>query len=318
MFKRNQGQIEFADQWFATGMINQTLESLDRLINWEPIRNRFAKVYAPHKNGGRPGFDPVMLLKLLLLEAWYDLSDGRALEEASDRLSFRRFLGMGVADLLPDDTTLVRFRARLLEHDDLLSEVLDYVNACIQRHGFSLNTGKIIDATLVKARTRPRQNGSEKEIEPEADKTVKNGKPHHGYKVHMATDAETNVITDVDVTPASHHDATVFEQFLTGEEPSVYADKAYDGEKRRQRLKEDGTEDCIMKRAARGHPLSDEAKAVNRIISKIRSRIERKIGELKLWHGFSRMRYIGLARSKIQTFLVVIVVNLKFLVARFA
>jgi len=149
MFKRNQGQIEFADQWFATGMINQTLESLDRLINWEPIRNRFAKVYASYKNGWHPGFDTVMLLKLLLLEAWYDLSDGRVLEEASDRLSFRRFLGMGVADLLPDDTTLVRFRARLLEQDDLLSEVLDYVNACIQRHGFSLNTGNPPEADEV-------------------------------------------------------------------------------------------------------------------------------------------------------------------------
>jgi len=318
MFKRNQGQIEFADQWFASGTINQMLESLNNLINWEPIRSRLATVYAPHKNGGRPGFDPVMLLKLLLLEAWYDLSDGRVLEEASDRLSFRRFLGMGVADVLPDDTTLVRFRVRLLEHDDLLSEVLDYVNACIQRHGFSLNTGKIIDATLVKAHTRPHQDGSEKEIEPEADKTVKNGQPHHGYKVHMATDAETNVITDVEVTPASHHDTAVFEQFLTGEEPAVYADKAYEGDKRRRILKESGTKDCIMRRAARGHPLSERAKAVNRMISKIRGRIERKIGELKLWHGFSRMRYIGLARSKIQTFLVAIVVNLKFLVTRSA
>jgi len=318
MFKRNKGNSEFADQWLADAPPNETLDTLDRVINWEPIRKRLTTAYA---SSGRRGFDPVMMLKLTLLQHWYQLSDTRVIEEASDRLSFRRFLGVGVGDTLPDATTLVRFRNRLIKNDDLLCEVLDYVNATIASQGFALNTGRIVDASLVKARTRPRSKGDggdESEIEPEADKTVKRGKPHYGYKMHMAVDVETNIVTAVDVTPASHHDSTVFEQLLDGDEPTVYADKGYEGAERRRWLRENGIEDRIARRAARNHPLTQQAKQINRQWSRIRSRIERKFGEMKLWHGMARMRYVGLARGKLQALVTALVTNLKFLADRCA
>jgi IS5 family transposase len=315
MFKRNKGGSEFADQWLADAPPNETLDTLDRVINWEPIRKRLATAYA---SSGRRGFDPVMMLKLTLLEHWYQLSDTRVIEEAADRLSFRRFLGVGVGDTLPDATTLVRFRDRLVKNDDLLCEVLDYVNATITSQGFALNTGRIVDASLVKARTRPRSDGGEKQIEPEADKTVKRGKPHYGYKMHMAVDVETNVVTAVEVTPASCHDSNVFEQQLSGDEPAVYADKGYVGDKRRRWLRENGIDDRIARRAARNHPLTQQAKETNRQWSRIRSRIERKFGEMKLWHGMARMRCVGLARGKLQALMTALVTNLKFLADRCA
>jgi IS5 family transposase len=318
MFKQNKGAVEIADQWLASAPPNQTLEALERLIDWKPISRRLASAYAPAHRGGRRGFDPVMMLKLVLLQHWYGLSDARVVEEAADRFSFRRFLGMGVGDVMPDATSLVRFRDRLLENGDLLDEVLDYVNTTIQSHGFALNTGRIVDATLVAARTRPRKDGGEAEIEPEADKTVKNGQPHHGYKMHMATDVETNVVLDVQVTPASRPDAEVFEQFVPDNTPVVYADRGYEGQERRRRLRERGVRDHIMRRAARGHALTQEAKEQNRRWSRVRQKIERKFGEMKLWHGLDRMRYLGLAKGRLQALAVAIVTNLKFLVAKCA
>ena len=317
MFKRNKGSSEFADQWLAAAPPNQTLDLLEELIDWKPIRSRLATAYAPAHRGGRRGFDPVMMLKLVLLQHWYQLSDVRVMEEAADRLSFRRFLGVGAGDTLPDPTTLVRFRDRLLAHDDLLGEVLDYVNATIERHGFALNTGRIVDATLVRAQTRPRADGSEEQIEPEADKTVKRGRPHHGYKVHMATDAATNVVTAVRVTPASYHDSTVFEELIEGEAvPIVYADRGYSSEERRRWLREQGIGDGILRRGARGHRLTEQAKEQNRALNRVRQKIERKFGELKLWHGMERMRYRGLLKAGLQAQAAAIVTNLKFLVAR--
>ena len=64
---------------------------------------------------GRPPYDPLLMLKALLLQQWYRLSDA-ALEEAlNDRVSFRRLLGLSLEDAAPDYTTLCRFRIRLTE-----------------------------------------------------------------------------------------------------------------------------------------------------------------------------------------------------------
>lgn len=312
MFCRNKGRVEFADQWITGGAINETLEAVNKLVNWSAIRGHLESIYAPREKTGRPGYDAVMLLKLLILEHWYELSDNRVLEESADRLSFRKFLGLGVGDALPNSTTLVKFRNRLREND-VLDEVFEYVNACIQNSGYSLKTGKIVDATLVKAAVRPRKDGSEKEIEPDADKTVKNGKPHYGYKVHMATDVETNTIQSVEVTPSSHADTTVFEELLDGDEPQVLADKGYPSKTRRDWLKKRRIDDKIMHKAARGRPLSEKSRQINKKISKVRGAIERKFGEMKKWHGMHTMRYIGLSRAKLQVILVAIVTNLKFL-----
>ena len=315
MFKQNDNQIEFADGWYATKPCNKTLDKLNALVKWSEVRDRISKVYSPQEYGGRPGFDPVVVFKLILLEHWYNLSDGRVLEEAADRLSFRRFLGINAGVLLPDDTTLVKFRHRL-QQAGILKEILNDVNACIQQSGFTLTSGTIVDATLVKAHTRPRQNGREKYIEPEADKTRRNGKAHFGYKVHLSTDVETNVIKEIEVTPASKAETEVFEKLLEGDEPEVYADKGYTSKKNSRWLTKRGIKNKIMKKGYACHPLKESAKKLNRVISRVRNGIERKIGEMKLWHGLGRMRYVGLARSKIQAFLTAIVVNLKFLVSR--
>jgi transposase, IS5 family len=62
---------------------------------------------------GRPSYGPVVLMKCLLLQQWYRLSDPGLEEALSDRLSFRRFLGLALADPVPDHSTLSRFRSEL-------------------------------------------------------------------------------------------------------------------------------------------------------------------------------------------------------------
>lgn len=70
-----------------------------------------------HTGAGHPPWDPVLMLRCLMLAKWNILSDPGLEEAIRDRISFRRFAGLSFTDKTPDETTLVRFRARLREAD---------------------------------------------------------------------------------------------------------------------------------------------------------------------------------------------------------
>ena len=123
MIGKESGQDELA-AWgieYKPGVLDRIKEELD----WKPFEKRLCKVFKPVRNG-RPSYPPVMLFKVLLLQQWYGLSDPMAEEAIGDRLSFRRFLGLGLHDAIPDETTICRFRGRLAERrlaEKLLGEL---------------------------------------------------------------------------------------------------------------------------------------------------------------------------------------------------
>jgi hypothetical protein len=63
--------------------------------------------------GGRPAFDHVLMLKALILQAGHSPSDERTENLIKGRLSFMRFLGLGLADAVPDANTIWTFREAL-------------------------------------------------------------------------------------------------------------------------------------------------------------------------------------------------------------
>jgi len=305
------------DSFLASPPKNQTLRQLKGLINWGALR----EVVAPAYKWGGPGaegFDPVLLIKMLILQRLYQLSDPGAVEEAADRLSFREFLDLRASDTVPDDTTLVKFRGRLRNYD-----LFDYVIAEIERQlaerGFAVREGaiKVVDATLVEAAVRPprksEKNSNEKAepLDPDADFTVKNKKPVYGYKLHMALDRATGLITRHAVTPASVHDTNYFENLLDGDEAEVLADKGYDDAKRRRRLSRRGTKASIMKKAARGKAVSAWWTGRNKSISRVRGFVEGGFAQLKRYLGCGRARYRGLDRVYEQLTWGVVVFNLR-------
>ncbi|MCX7018471.1 MAG: IS5 family transposase, partial [Candidatus Sumerlaeota bacterium] len=183
---------------------------------------------------GCTGYDPVVSLKLLLLEQFYQLSDGDAVWMAKDSLSFRAFLGINPSDCVPDDTTLVVFRRRLREAG-LLDELFATVTIQLEQQGIGVRQGsiKIVDATLVEAAVHPPRKPKEGEpspspLDPDADFTVKKNKPYYGYKLHLAQDRETGLITSHVVTAASVSDTEMLGELVDGTESEVLADKGYD------------------------------------------------------------------------------------------
>jgi IS5 family transposase len=108
--RRELGQLSLADGLVEGGAgRNRELEQIAALVEWAAFERLLGAVYAAPV--GRPSYGPVVLLKCLLLQQWYRLSDPGLEEALSDRLSFRRFVGLALADPVPDHSTLSRFAA---------------------------------------------------------------------------------------------------------------------------------------------------------------------------------------------------------------
>jgi len=92
-----------------------SLERLNAVIDFELFRADVERAVprADRVKGGRPAFDHVLMFKTLILQANHNLSDERTEYLIRDRLSFMRFLGLGLADTVPDANTIWTFREAL-------------------------------------------------------------------------------------------------------------------------------------------------------------------------------------------------------------
>ena len=91
--------------------LGDRLAEVEPLIDWEAFRPIISGLYSNQgPGGGRPNIDEVVMVKMLVLQAWYGLSDPELERQAADRLSFRRFLGY--PESIPDQTTVWSLRER--------------------------------------------------------------------------------------------------------------------------------------------------------------------------------------------------------------
>jgi IS5 family transposase len=309
--RRHLRQMSFAD-----GLVNQRagrndwLRQLDKLIDWSAVAVVLSPIYAADE--GRPSYPVLTLVKLLLLQQWYGLSDPGLEEAVDDRLSFRRFAGLPLDEGVPDHSTIWRFRQELARHG--LSEALfGEINRQLDARGMIIRQGTLIDATIVKAAVKPPagKDGEVSERDPQAGWTKKNDKSHFGYKAHIAVDEGSNLIRDAVMTAADVHDSVVGGALVQGDEKAVYADKAYGNQAFRDELAKDGVKDGLMYRAARNKPLKNWQTWFNKAVSPIRAGVERGFATMKRHYGFTQVRYIGLARNACAMHLMCAAINLR-------
>ena len=94
--------------------LGDRLAKIKQAINWERFRPIIKAMYRNDtQRGGRPNTDEAVMMKLLVLQQWYGLSDPELEKQALNRLSFRRFLGY--PERVPDSTTIWLFRERLAD-----------------------------------------------------------------------------------------------------------------------------------------------------------------------------------------------------------
>jgi transposase, IS5 family len=296
------GQLGFHDldkRLEAISAKGDPLEALNGLIPFESFRAEIEAVVrlAPEERkskAGRKPFDAVMMFKVLVLQTLYNLADEQVEYQIRDRLSFMRFLGLGLEDTVPDATTVWLFREALAKAG-LVRALFERFNRHLDAKGYIARGGQIVDATIVAA---PKQHNTREENEaikagktPEGweenpaknaqkDKdarwTKKNEESFYGYKNHVSVDRKHKLVRRYAETEASVHDSQKLDEVLDKSNTSneVWADSAYRSAETEAKLKERGFKSRIHRRAARNHPLSDRQKAANTTRSRVRARVE--------------------------------------------
>jgi IS5 family transposase len=252
------------------------LSFLSALVDWNaflPIENSLYKNKS--KRGGRPNVSIIIMIKLLILQQLYGLSDPQLELQVADRISFRVFLG--TTEVIPDYSTVWLFRERLKENGMLEAIWDEFVNQ-LKAKGYDVKKGVIQDATFItsdpghaksdvprgeKAKTRRSRDG---------EWAKKGNKSYFGYKGHVKVDTENKFIWKVETTAANTHDSRVD---LANEGEVRYGDKGYYGAKTKGY-------DASMKKATWGHPLCIFDQLRNKRISSKRSPVERCFSVMKI------------------------------------
>lgn len=314
MAHKSSGQLGFMDAWLGNNPeLNQRLDKINRLLDWSVFDRMLSVIY--DSPTGRPSHPVLLLFKGLLLQSWYNLSDYELEANLDDRLSFRRFVELSAIEKAPDHSVFSRFRDQLVEkrlHDRLFKEL----NRQMEARGLIIKKGTLIDATVIEGAPKPptqNEDGTagKSPQDPDATWTKKAGEYHFGYKAHVGIDQESELIRRVVMTPAHVHDGKMFASALSGDEAWAYADKAYDSKDNSDLLQEQGIHNGILMKGHAKRPLCRVQRKCNKILSKLRSPVERVFGTLKRSYRYCRAKYLGLRKNTLQLTLMCMAYNLR-------
>jgi len=289
--------------------MKQIFNKYHRHIDRRRIEKSVDHLYDRQPKAGRPHWPLPMMIKCLLLQKWFGLSDPQLEENLRDRLSFRQFVGLSLEDTTPDETTMVRFRKKLRDAgaDRLL---FNAVLKSLKARGLVMKEGTLVDATILEAPKGRKRNDGSTTRDEEASFTRKNNQNYHGYKGHIATD-QNGMIRDYRFTTARVHDSQKMDELVKDERSAVYADSAYMDSQRKERLSKKGVFCGIIRRRTRGQKeLPRYQKLINRVISSIRAVVEHLFAWMSMM-GYEQVRYRGLRRNEFDFAVTGLAYNLK-------
>lgn len=291
-----------------TGQISRATRRLQDIagwIDWEPLYAIGRKLDLTGPQGGRPRKPARWMIRGLLLQHLYQLSDPQLEDQLIDRLSFRRFVGLPLDQPAPDFSTFWRFREALAERG-LIDELFEQVNRQLEAKGLLLKQGTIADAVIINSNNRPlsERRRAELEVEPSAQidtdarATEKSGTAYYGYKGHIGMDAGSKLIRRVVFTSAAPHDSTQLADLVSEDERALFGDKAYGWDSLKQTARERGWYYGILDKGKPSHPLSASQKKKNRRHRRVRCQVEHAFAAIKDRYGMRLARAKNWMRNK--------------------
>jgi len=282
------------------------LQEIDRVVPWYRINNILKKW--KDSDLGRKGYRPETMFRMTLLKDFYGLSDFETEEQINDRISFRKFMKLGMDETAPDETSLCKFRAWLTENNKQ-EELFRIVNRYLNDKGCFVKKGALVDATIIEAPIN-KSNDEKKWIDEDASSTKKGSTWYRGYKAHMGLDYGSNLIADIVTTTAKVADTIVFDLLLPAYAKVVVADKGYYSQERKRQLRKQGIFCGILDKASRGKKLSASQKKRNKKLSSVRAYVEHPFNAIKNWFKFRKTRYVGIVKNTAQIFMLATLYNL--------
>ena len=328
------------------------LERMAGLVDFEVFRPELERAVprSDGSKGGRPAFDHVLMFKVLLLQAMHALSDERVEYLIKDRLSFMRFLGLGLSDPVPDANTIWTFREALtrarINAQPAIEVLFRAYEAALTKAGFLAMGGQIVDASIIAAPKQRNTDGEKAEIKagriPEAWKdkpaklaqkdrdarwTVKWSKakpsdhgspridlavPAFGYKNHLGIDRRHGLIRTWAATDAARHDGAQLQNLVSKKNTAsdVWADTAYRSKANEMHLANHGFVSRIHRKKPPRRPMPANVARANGAKSKIRAAVEHVFARRKGPMGLV-VRTIGLARATVKIGLANIAYNMR-------
>lgn len=282
------------------------LSEMNQIIPWDLLKTLIEPHY-PKAGRGRQPLGLEKMLRIYLLQIWFDLSDPQAEDAIYDSESMRRFAGVELSDdVVPDESTILRFR-HLLEKHKLTEAMFEQINGVLEAKGLLLRSGTIVDATMIAAPSSTKNSTNSRD--PEMRQTKKGNMWYFGMKVHVGTDRR-GVVHSLITTHAAVADITQMEGLLHGEEHEVFGDAAYWKEADRQRFRADGVKYRVNRRGTRQRPLTEHQKKINRSRSRTRARGEHAFRIVKQLWRFAKVRYRGLMKNTARAFATFALANL--------
>jgi IS5 family transposase len=283
--------------------LGDPLSKTNILLDWERFRPIAEGLYNNKtEKGGHPNIDVILMIKILVLQQWYSLSDQRMERELTNTLSFMNFLGY--PETIPDSTTIWLFRERLTE-EGKIDAIMQELQRQLDSKGLVVKEGSIQDATFITADPgapgdRPAGDNARTRRSKDGTWTKKGDKFYFGYKLHNNVDVEFGLIRTIETTAASVHDSQVD---LSSEGERVYRDKGYFGAPAKGKS-------VTMRRATRGHPLSTWDRMRNLQISRIRAPGERPFAVIRTVFKAAHVLVTTVARVHVKMIFTAIAYNL--------
>jgi IS5 family transposase len=284
------------------------LEEMEIIVPWRELAGAIEPYYPKPEGAGRRPVGVERMLRIHLLQHWFNLSDPAAEEALYDSQALRLFVGIDLGrEPVPDETTICKFR-HLMERHNLGDELFHLINTYLQENGMKVNRGTIVDASIIQAPGSTKNR--DKKRDPEMAATRKGNQWYFGMKIHIGVDSRSKLIHSAVATAANVHDATVLEDLLHGDETRVWGDSAYTGQKARLAAAAPRAKDFTNAKGYRYRKLTDEDRAKNRTKSRVRAKVEHQFGIIKRQFGFNKVRYRGLEKNAQRLFVACALSNL--------
>ena len=279
------------------------LDAMDEIIPWSYWVEIIRPYYFNNKRGRKPiGIET--MLRMYLMQVWFNLSDEGIEDSIYDSYAMRTFMHIDFNEQqVPDATTLLKFR-HMLEKNKIGEKIFADVNSRLDEAGLIMHGGTVVDASLIAAPKSTKNKTGKRD--PEMHQTKKGNEWYFGMKVHAGADAGSGYVHSLTGTSANMHDVSETSKLIRKDDHVVYGDSGYLGAPMREEIKDDEVlskiEFRINKRPS-SLKTADDFQGINwdkkmeHDKSAVRCKVEHAFLIVKKQMGYAKVVYRGIEKN---------------------